>query len=87
MNLFLLRLRFVDGCDVLCGVVWCGWGRESVSVGPARSHSMLPSQGAFATSIARLADGLGLPRWLVDIRHEATHGEGGGGGGVEIDGQ
>lgn len=31
-------------------------------------------QGAHAASISDLASRLGLPRWLVDIRHEATHG-------------
>lgn len=31
-------------------------------------------QGAYACSISDLASRLGLPRWLVDIRHEATHG-------------
>lgn len=30
--------------------------------------------GAFAQSILELAGSVGLPRWVVDIRHEATHG-------------
>jgi len=31
-------------------------------------------QGVYAASVAELADRIGLPRWLVDIRHDATHG-------------